>query len=80
MLSKSVKIVNHGMISIPAPIRKKFGLKDGDSVMLIVDEEGFIKVYPIESIEQIRARSFSTQEMIEQLKRTRQEDLERETK
>ncbi len=78
MLSKSVKIVNHGMINIPAPIRKRFGLKDGDNVMLVVDEEGFIKVYPIESIGQIRARSFTTREMINQLNRTRQEDLERE--
>ncbi len=78
MLSKSVKIINHGMINIPATMRKKFGWKDGDNVMLVVDEEGFIRVYPIESIEQIRARSFTSQEMIDQLKRTRQEDLERE--
>jgi len=76
---KIVKITNHGMIIIPSHIRKKYGLKDGDRVLIVDDEEdGFIKIYPIVPIEKIRENSFTTEEMLNQLKQDRKEELERE--
>ncbi|HMF34454.1 MAG TPA: AbrB/MazE/SpoVT family DNA-binding domain-containing protein [Candidatus Lokiarchaeia archaeon] len=39
-------MTNHGMISIPAPLRKKYGFKDGDEVLVMDDVDGFIKIYP----------------------------------
>jgi len=78
MISKSVKITNHGMINIPAPIRKKFGLKDGDDVMVMIDDEGFIKIYPIIPIEKLREGSYTAKEMLDELECSHKEDLELE--
>jgi bifunctional DNA-binding transcriptional regulator/antitoxin component of YhaV-PrlF toxin-antitoxin module len=29
-----VKMTNHGMINIPAPLRKRYGFKDGDEILI----------------------------------------------
>ncbi len=50
MIEKSVKVTNKGMISIPAMIRKKYKIKDGDYVLIKEDEDGIIRLIPIESI------------------------------
>lgn len=65
------------MITIPASIRKKYGLKDGDQVM-VVEDEGMLKIIPIQSIKSLQNRSITTKEMIEILKRSREEELELE--
>ena len=74
-----VKVTNRGMITIPANLRKKYGLKDGDQI-IVIEDEGMLKIVPIESIESLQNRSISTKEMTEILKRSREEELELEEK
>jgi AbrB family looped-hinge helix DNA binding protein len=72
-----VKVTNRGMVTIPASLRKKYGLQDGDQV-IVVEDEGMLKIIPIESIKNLQKRSISTKEMLEILKRSREEELELE--
>lgn len=65
------------MVTIPASLRKKYGLKDGDQV-IVVEDEGILKIIPIESINNLQKQSISTKEMLEILKRSREEELELE--
>ena len=65
------------MITIPASLRKKYGLRDGDQV-IVVEDEGMLKIIPLESIESLQNRSITTKEMLEILKRSREEELELE--
>jgi AbrB family looped-hinge helix DNA binding protein len=67
------------MITIPANLRKKYGLKDGDQV-IVIEDEGMLKIIPVESIESLQNRSISTKEMMEILERSREEELELEEK
>ena len=74
-----VKVTNRGMITIPANLRKKYGLKDGDQV-IVIEDEGMLRIVPVESIESLQNRALSTKEMVEILKRSREEELELEDK
>lgn len=65
------------MITIPASLRKKYGLQDGDQV-IVVEDEGMLKIIPLESIKSLQNRSVTTKEMLEILKRSREEELELE--
>ena len=40
------KISNHGRITIPSELRKKYGWKDGDKVIIIDDPTEGVKVLP----------------------------------
>ena len=77
MFTKSVKVTNRGMICIPAQLRKKYNIKDGDRLTIIEDEYG-IKIIPIESLESLRKRSISTKEMIKIMEKAKKEELELE--
>jgi len=77
MVGKSVKVTNKGMISIPAFIRKKYQIKDGDYV-IVREEEGVIKLIPIESIESLRERALTVEESREIFHQSRKEDREME--
>jgi AbrB family looped-hinge helix DNA binding protein len=72
------KIVNHGMINIPAQIRKKYRLKDGDEVLVMDEDDGYIKLVILESIESIREKSFTAEEIMEELNKARDMELELE--
>ena len=72
-----VKVTNRGMITIPANLRKKYDLQDGDQV-IVVEDEGMLKIIPIEPIKSLQNRSITTKEMIKILKRSREEELELE--
>ncbi len=78
MLEKSVKVTNKGMISIPAMIRKKYNIKDGDYVLVKEDQDGVIKLIPIKSIELLRKKSLSIEESREIFTKSRKEDRELE--
>jgi len=78
VIQKLVKITNKGMISIPAAIRKKFALHDGDQVVISEEEDGTIKIYPLESIESLRERSITVAEYRALHDQIEEEDLERE--
>jgi AbrB family looped-hinge helix DNA binding protein len=65
------------MVTIPASLRKKYGLQDGDQV-IVVEDEGMLKIIPIKSIKSLQKRSITTKKMLEILKRSREEELELE--
>jgi len=74
---KEVTITNRGMITIPAAFRKSYNLKDGDKV-LIIEDEGTLKIIPIKDPETLRLNSYSTEEMKREMDKSRKEELERE--
>ena len=65
------------MITIPAMFRKNFNLKDRDKV-LIIEDEGTLKIIPIKDPETLRLNSYNTEEMKKEMDKARKEELERE--
>jgi AbrB family looped-hinge helix DNA binding protein len=77
-VTKKVKVTNHGMINIPASLRKKFQITDGDYV-LIQEDKDFLKIIPIESIESLQARSpYTAKDMLNLLEKSKKQELELE--
>jgi AbrB family looped-hinge helix DNA binding protein len=74
MTEKIVTITNHGMVCIPSPLRKKYGLKDGNQVVISDSEEGRITIIPLESMESIREKSYTLEELKEELQKSRKEE------
>ena len=74
---KEVTITNRGMITIPAAFRKIFNLKDGDKV-LIIEDEGTLKIIPIKDPKTLRSNSYNTEEMKREMNKSRKEELDRE--
>ncbi len=74
---KKVTITNQGMITIPAAFRKIYGLKDGDKV-LIVEDEGTLKIIPLKDNDELKRNSYNTKEMLNQMKKSKIEELNRE--
>jgi len=74
---KKVTITNRGMVTIPAAFRKSYGLKDGDKV-LIIEDEGTLKIIPLKDEDELKKKSYNTQEMLEQMKKSKLEELNRE--
>ncbi len=66
------------MITIPAELRKKYNIKDGDYVIVQEDENGEIVVKKIESAEKLREKGLDIKEFKKVYKESRQEDLELE--
>jgi len=77
IVEKKVTITNKGMISIPAAFRKSYGLKDGDKV-LIIEDEGTLKIIPLKDIDELRRKSYNKKEMLDQMKKSKIEELSRE--
>ena len=78
MSEKAVKVTNKGMISIPAAIRKKHNISDGDYIIVKEEEDGVIKLIPIESIESLRKQALTAEEFKAIYNESRKEDLELE--
>lgn len=76
---KPVTITNRGMITIPASIRKHLDLNDGDRVV-IIEDEGTLRIIPIMPVEKLRERSCNAEQMIHLLEKSRAEELELENK
>lgn len=74
---KKVTITNQGMVTIPAAFRKSYGLKDGDKV-LIVEDEGTLKIIPLKDNDELKRNSYNTKEMLNQMKKSKIEELNRE--
>ena len=49
-----IKLTSNGCVTIPAPLRKKYGLHPGRKVKLEVDDEG-IKIIPLATAGEIQA-------------------------
>ena len=65
------------MISIPAAIRKKYDLKDGNYVV-VLEEECILRLIPLKSTEQLQAESIPFEETLKMIKESRKEELELE--
>lgn len=78
MSEKAVKVTNKGMISIPAAIRKKHNISDGDYIIIKEEEDGVIKLIPIETIESLRKQAPTVEEFKAIYNESRKEDLESE--
>ena len=78
MVQKTVKITNKGMISIPAILRKKFDLKDGDYLIIDEYDDGKMIITPIIPIEELKKQSASVEEFREIYSKSKQEELELE--
>ncbi len=78
MVEKTVKVTNKGMISIPAAIRKKYNINDGDYILVKEDENKGIQLIPIESIESLRNKALTVEESREIFRQSRKEDMELE--
>jgi len=78
MVEKPVKVTNKGMISIPAAIRKKYNINDGDYILVKEDENKVIQLIPIESIESLRKNALTVEESREIFRQSRKKDMELE--
>jgi len=78
MVEKVVKVTNKGMISIPAEIRKKYNISDGDYVLVKEEKNGEIKIIPIESEESLRKKGLTIEEFRKIFNQSRKEDMELE--
>ncbi len=78
MMQKSVKITNKGMISIPAKLRKKHNLRDGDFVVISENEEGVMQITPIIPLQELKKQSATVEEFREYYVKARQEELDLE--
>ncbi|HMF31419.1 MAG TPA: AbrB/MazE/SpoVT family DNA-binding domain-containing protein [Candidatus Lokiarchaeia archaeon] len=76
MIEQVVKVTNKGMISIPAVVRKKYHISDGDYVIVKEDEMGNINIIPIESAEELRKSATTMAEFKAIFAQSRKEDLE----
>jgi len=74
---KTVTITNQGMITIPSAFRKIYGLKDGDKV-LIIEDEGVLKIIPLKDEQDLRKNSYSTEEMLNQMEKSKKYEIKRE--
>jgi len=75
-----VNISNHGRITIPAEIRRKYGWEDGDKVIVIDHPLEGIKILPYLSEEQIKSaldRETSIK-VINEISKERKIEIERE--
>jgi len=78
MADKVVKVTNKGMITIPAEIRKKYNISDGDYVLVKEEKNGGIKIIPIESEESLRKKGLTIEEFRKIFNQSRKEDMELE--
>lgn len=74
---KPVKVTNNGMITIPASLRKKYDLKDGDKVLVLEDQDS-LRIVPIREDSELRINTYSMEEMKEISRKIREEELGRE--
>jgi AbrB family looped-hinge helix DNA binding protein len=74
MKDKPGKITNKGMIKIPAELRKKYNLNTGDKVLVLKDE-GALKIIPIRNEEELRKNSYKREDMKKISKEIRKQEL-----
>ena len=78
MLQKAVKITNKGMISIPASLRKKFHLSDGDYVIIGENGDGTMQITPIIPLGELKKQSATVEEFREIYYKSKKEELDLE--
>ena len=78
MTETFVKVSRKGMISIPAAIRKKYHIIEGQYMLVSENEDGIIKLEPVETAESLRKHGMTTAEFKKILLQSRKEDMELE--
>ena len=76
----TINISNHGRITIPSEIRKKYGWKDGDKVIIIDHPLEGIKILPHlteESLESILDREVGIN-IVKEISKERKKEIELE--
>ncbi len=75
-----VNITNHGRITIPSEIRKKYGWKDGDKVIIIDHPLEGIKILPhLSEKEQLSIIDMETSiKIVEEISKERKQEIEKE--
>ncbi|MBD3212907.1 MAG: AbrB/MazE/SpoVT family DNA-binding domain-containing protein [Candidatus Lokiarchaeota archaeon] len=75
-----VNISNHGRITIPAEIRRKYGWEDGDKVIVIDHPLEGIKILPYLSEDQLKSTldRETTIKVINEISKERKMEIERE--
>ncbi len=75
-----VNITNHGRITIPSEIRKKYGWKDGDKVIIIDHPLEGIKILPhLSETELLSILDMETSiKIIEEISKERKQEIEKE--
>lgn len=76
----TVNISNHGRITIPSEIRKKYGWKDGDKVIIIDHPLEGIKILPHlteDSLESILDREVGIK-IVKEISKERKKEIELE--
>ena len=76
-----INITNHGRITIPSKIRKKYGWKDGDKVIIIDHPLEGIKILPYLSEEKMRGilDKETGIKIIQEISKERRLEIEKET-
>ena len=75
-----INISNHGRITIPSEIRKKYGWRDGDKVIIIDHPLEGIKILPFISEEKMRGilDKETGIKIIKEISKERQLEIEKE--
>ncbi len=75
-----VNITNHGRITIPSEIRKKYGWNDGDKVIIIDHPLEGIKILPFLSDDRLESvlDENTGKKIIETISKERQKEIENE--
>ena len=74
----TVKMINKGMITIPAKLRKKFGFKNGTEFFLDIDEKGSIQLIPVIDVLEEKEWYIDPEEMIESVRNERRAEITQE--
>ena len=76
-MKETATVTSKSMVTIPAKIRKKYGIKDGDKVEF-VDSNGGILLIPLKSLEELRGVDLKHRKLvvqgIKELERERRRD------
>ena len=75
-----VNISNHGRITIPSEMRKKYGWKDGDKVIIIDHPLEGIKILPYLSAKKLQSvlDMETSIKIIEEISKERKQEIENE--
>jgi len=75
-----VKISNHGRITIPSEMRKRYGWKDGDKVIIINHPLEGIKILPYLSEKKLQSilDMETSIKIIEEISKERKQEIEHE--
>ena len=75
-----VKISNHGRITIPSEMRKKYGWKDGDKIIIIDHPLEGIKILPHLSDKKIQSilNEETGIKIVEEISKERRKEIENE--